>query len=205
MCIWFYISMVGVIVILPLYFKSLEHTNLDNKYGKEKGKKIGAIYGMISGWSFFIFWFGIWISPQPEFTIPFLQQLILIPIVSFSIPLLNLCIFLFFTIIAIWLGIAGVKGTTLETSETHRAKKIINDGVYSIVRHPQYLGGLFGHIGITFLLSSLYSLLCFPLMVTIVYFISKKEEKELIKEFGDAYENYQKKVPMLIPRFKRNK
>jgi protein-S-isoprenylcysteine O-methyltransferase Ste14 len=197
--------MVGVIVILPLYFKSLEHTNLDNKYGKEKGKKIGAIYGMISGWSFFIFWFGIWISPQPEFTIPFLQQLILIPIVSFSIPLLNLCIFLFFTIIAIWLGIAGVKGTTLETSETHRAKKIVNDGVYSIVRHPQYLGGLLGHIGITFLLSSLYSLLCFPLMVTIVYFISKKEEKELIKEFGDAYENYQKKVPMLIPRFKRNK
>ena len=205
MYIWFYVSIVGEIAILPLYFKSLEHTKLDKRYGKEKGKKIGTIYGMISGWCFFIFWFGIWISPQPRFTIPFLQPLILIPIISFSIPLLNLCIFIPFTIIAFWLGIAGVKGTTLETSETHRAKTIVIDGIYSIIRHPQYLGGLFGHIGITFLLSALYSLICLPLMVIIVYIISKKEEKELIKEFGVIYENYKNDVPMFVPRLKRNK
>jgi protein-S-isoprenylcysteine O-methyltransferase Ste14 len=33
--------------------------------------------------------------------------------------------------------------------------------------------------------------------------MSWKEEKELIKEFGDKYIRYKKKVPMLIPRLKK--
>jgi len=51
----------------------------------------------------------------------------------------------------------GVKTTTLETAETHRAKEIVNTGIYSVVRHPQYLGGLFGHIGIGIVLSAFYA------------------------------------------------
>jgi len=34
--------------MLP-YFLSLEHLKLEEKYGKQKGKKIGAILGVISG------------------------------------------------------------------------------------------------------------------------------------------------------------
>ena len=40
-------------------------------------------------------------------------------------------------------------------------------------------------------------------MIVLVYVISKKEEEELIKEFGKEYENYKKKVPMLIPRLRK--
>ncbi|MGQ9721560.1 MAG: methyltransferase family protein [Candidatus Jordarchaeum sp.] len=75
--------------------------------------------------------------------------------------------------------------------------------VYSIVRHPQYLGGFLAHVGITFLLSAWYSLIFTLVMVVIIYTISWKEEKELIKEFGKEYSDYQKQVPMLIPGFKR--
>ena len=40
-------------------------------------------------------------------------------------------------------------------------------------------------------------------MIVIVYLISWKEERELIKELGKEYEEYKKRVPMLIPRVRR--
>jgi len=87
-------------------------------------------------------------------------------------------------------------------SETHRTERVVTTGVYSIVRHPQYLGGLLAHLGISFLLSASYSLLSTPLMITLLYLISRREEEELTKEFGKKYEDYKKRVPMLIPRLK---
>jgi hypothetical protein len=40
MFIWFFVSLFGFIAILPLYFLSLEHLKLEEKYGGIKGKKI---------------------------------------------------------------------------------------------------------------------------------------------------------------------
>ena len=100
-----------------------------------------------------------------------------------------------------WFGIKGVTQTTLKVAETHRPTKIVETGVYSIVRHPQYLGGLLAHIAFSFLLSGLYSLLSTPLIVTLIYLISRKEESELNKEFGQDYLNYKKKTPMLLPKW----
>ena len=188
---------------IPLHFLSVEHLKLQKRYGLEKGTKIGEISGLISGWGFFFFWMGIWVSPQPRFTIPFLQNLsVLLPVIDFSIPLLHLIICTSLLITGAWLAIKGVKETTLKVAETHRTETIVTKGVYSIVRHPQYLGGLLAHVGISFLLSAQYSLLLTPLMVVLIYLISRKEEKELIREFGKEYEDYKKKVPMLIPKLR---
>ena len=204
MYVWFSICMIGVIAVIPLHFLSVEHVKLQGKYGNEKGIRIGEIYGLISGWGFYIFWMGIWISPQVRFTVPILQHIsFLVPIVNFSIPLLHIVLGIIFIVPGAWLGIAGVKETTLKVAETHRTDKIITTGVYSLIRHPQYLGGLLSHIGISFLLSAWYSLLVTPLMIILVYLISWKEEKELIIEFDKEYEDYKKKVPMLIPRIKK--
>ncbi|MDH5448211.1 MAG: isoprenylcysteine carboxylmethyltransferase family protein [Candidatus Bathyarchaeota archaeon] len=203
MCIWFLISILGAIATIPLHFLSVEHLKLQERYGKGKGTKIGEIYGLISGWGFFFFWMGIWGSPQHRFTIPILQNLsVLLPVVNFPIPLLHLTICISFLIAGAWLAINGVKETTLKAAETHRTEKIVTRGSYSIVRHPQYLGGLLAHVGISFLLSAWYSLLSTPLMIVLVFLISRKEEEELIKEFGKEYEDYKKKVPMLIPRLR---
>ncbi|MDH5702194.1 MAG: isoprenylcysteine carboxylmethyltransferase family protein [Candidatus Bathyarchaeota archaeon] len=200
---WFFISILGLIAAVPLHFLSVEHLKLQKRYGREKGNKIGEIYGLISGWGFFFFWIGIWFSPQPRFTIPLFQNLSgFVPVVSFSIPLLHLIICAPFLIAGSWLAIKGVKETTLKVAETHRTETIVTKGVYSIARHPQYLGGLLAHAGISFLLSAGYSLLLTPLTVVLIYLISKKEEEELIKEFGKEYEDYKKKVPMLIPRLR---
>ena len=204
MYIWFFICVLGAIATIPLHFLSVEHLKLQERYGKEKGTKIGEIYGLISGWGFFFFWIGIWVSPQPRFTIAILQNVsVFVPVVSSSIPLLHLIICIPFLIAGAWLAIKGIKETTLKVAETHRTEKVVTIGVYSIVRHPQYLGGLLAHAGISFLLSAWYSLLVTPLMVVLIYLISRKEEEELIKEFGKEYEDYKKKVPMLMPRLRR--
>ena len=169
MSIWFYASLFGFVGIVLPYFLSLEHLKLDEKYGKQKGKKLGEIFGVISGWGFFLFWFGIWLSPQERFIIPFFQNFsIQIPMLDLTIYLINLLIFIPFFVVGAWFGVIGVISTSLKVAETHRAETVVSTGVYSIVRHPQYLGGILAYIGFSFLLSDLYSLAVTPLTIAII-------------------------------------
>ena len=201
MPIWFYISLFGFIAVILPYSLSLEHLKLEEKYGKQKGKRIGEIFGVVSGWGFFLFWFGLWFSPQDRFLFPFLQSFsIQISILDLPIYLVNLLIFMPFFVVGVWFGVKGVIQTSLKVAEIHRAERIVASGVYSIIRHPQYFGGILAHIGFSFLLSALYSLLVTPLVIAIIYVISWKEEKELTKEFGQEYVEYRNKVPMLMPK-----
>ncbi len=198
MYLFFLICLFGIIAELPIYFLSVEHLKFQEKYGEKKGLKITKIYGLISGWGFFIFLFGIWISYQPKFEIPiFLYNLNLL---GYLIPLFHLTMSIPLILIGGWFGIVGVKKVTLKVAETHRPKEVIKTGIYSKIRHPQYFGAILAHIGISFLLSSLYSMLSTPIVVFVIYLFSWKEEKELVREFGKEYEDYKKTVSMLIPR-----
>ncbi len=79
------------------------------------------------------------------------------------------------------------------------------DELSSVIRHPLYLGilvFLWGWFGFSGLLSSLVTALALTVYIRIgIYF----EEKKLVEQFGKAYKDYQKKVPMLIPRFEEEK
>ena len=200
MYLLFLISVFGMIFIIPFYFWSVEHTKLQEKYGQKKGIKIAKIMGLISGWGFFIFLFGIWISTQPKFEIPLFQYNLII--IGYPIPLFHLIIAVPIISVGAWLGIVGVKAVTLKVAETHKPEEVISTGIYSKIRHHQYLGAILSHIGITILLSSLYSLLSTPLIIFLIYLFSWKEEKELIREFGKDYKVYKKNVPMLFPRIR---
>jgi len=196
---WFFICVFGMFIAIALHFKSVEHIEQQKKYGKERGVKIGKIYGAISGTMESIFLLGLWISPQPRFTIPIVSNLS-ISIASFPIPILHLIISLPIIVLGAWIAIRGVRAIRLEVAETHcTPKRLETTGVYSIVRHPQYLGWILAHVGISILLSVWYSILFTPILILLIYQISKKEEDELIREFGKEYKDYQKKVPMLIP------
>jgi protein-S-isoprenylcysteine O-methyltransferase Ste14 len=170
---WFVICVLGAIAAVPIHFRSVEHLKLHKRYGKTQGDRIGGILGFISGWGFFLFWIGVWISPQPRFILPIAPNLsIAVPVVNRSVPLLHLLVCLCFLIPGAWFGVNGVRETTLKVAETHRTERIVTQGVYSIVRHPQYLGGLLAHMGISFLASAAYSLLVSPLMILLILLIS---------------------------------
>jgi protein-S-isoprenylcysteine O-methyltransferase Ste14 len=195
MSFWFILSIVGLIAMVPLHFLSVEHDRLDSRFGKESGFKVGAALGMISGWGFFLFLIGLWISPQPSFVI-------IIPEATlFAFSVFNLMIAIVFLIPGAYLGITGVTEIGIRASETHRVDRVISTGVYSRVRHPQYMGAVLSHIGASFLLSGYFSLLVSPVVIIINYILCWKEELELVREFGEDYLKYREDVPMLIPKF----
>lgn len=202
MYILFFICVIGVITAVPIHFLSVEHLKFQEKYGKEKGAKISEVYGRLSANLLFFSLIGIWFSPQPGFITPILENTsITIPIINFSIPLIHLIIAVLFVLSGIWLLIKSVRELSRRVSETHRPEKVVATGIYTIVRHPQHLGWLLAHVGFSFLLSAWYSLLITPLIAWLFYLISRKEEKELTREFGEEYEAYKKRVPMFIPGF----
>ena len=203
MYLMFLISVLGMISIIPFYFWSVEHIKLQERYGQKKGIRIAKILGLVSGWGFFIFLFGIWISAQPKFEIPLIQYSL--GIFGYPLLLFHLILAIPLVLIGAWFGIIGVKEVTLKVAETHRPKEVISTGIYSRIRHPQYFGAIIAHIGISFLLSSFYSILSTPIVIIVIYLFSWKEEKELMREFGKEYGDYKKKVPMLIPRIKSKK
>ena len=193
----FIIFVIGEILIIPFYFLSLEHTRLQKRYGVKKGVRIGDMLGLISGWCYFGFWIGIWLSPQPRFTL--LNSSLLFEIFGFQVNLVHLILFLFFIIPGAWLGIDGVRSTGMKTAETHRPEMLVTDGLYARIRHPQYVGALLSHVGITFLVSGWYSLLVTPFMIFLTVLYCWKEEQELVREFGEEYEDYRQRVPMFFP------
>ena len=71
------------------------------------------------------------------------------------------------------------------------------EGPYKFSRHPIYF------FSITFLLfrptMDLFYLTFFICIVAYFYIGSYYEEKKLVRQFGEIYENYRKKVPRIIP------
>ncbi len=87
-----------------------------------------------------------------------------------------------------------------------REQSLVTEGVYSHVRHPQYTGLfliVFGE-GIVHW-PTVVSVVAFPVIVLAYTLLARKEEKQMLEEFGDAYRVYQKRVPMFIPRFTSSK
>ncbi len=193
--------MVGFLLDLPLLFRSYEHQELREKYGRERGDRIGEQLGLVSGYLYFGFWAGVWLAPQERF------KLNIVPagnmsMWAISIPLDHLLLGLAFLVPGAILGVAGVRAVSLRVAELHRPEQIVTTGVYSFVRHPQYLGGVLSHIGMTLILSALYSLAATPLVCLVNYLVAHKEETELLREFGEEYAEYRRRVPMFIPRLR---
>lgn len=96
-------------------------------------------------------------------------------------------------------GLLAWTGLKIIFGETREEPQVITTGVFSIVRHPIYLSLILLYLGFILLSLSLLSVLVWILIIVFYYMISRYEEKLLIQRFGSAYEEYKKKVPMLLP------
>jgi methanethiol S-methyltransferase len=75
--------------------------------------------------------------------------------------------------------------------------KLVVSGLYRFVRHPLYL---FGLVILWLLPLMTWNILAFNLGATIYILVGIQfEERKLLKEFGQAYADYQRDVPMLLP------
>jgi protein-S-isoprenylcysteine O-methyltransferase Ste14 len=79
------------------------------------------------------------------------------------------------------------------------AKKIVNKGLYKYSRHPMYLGFIMLLMGISFFSSSLLVLVYSIIFSILLIWQAYEEEKNMIRRFP-RYKEYQRKVPMILPR-----
>jgi protein-S-isoprenylcysteine O-methyltransferase Ste14 len=79
-----------------------------------------------------------------------------------------------------------------------RTTRLVDTGVYGVVRHPQYLGGILAIFVTTFLLYPhwLFAVLGVPGAV-ILYWSTRYEERRLIEQFGSDYQAYMQRVPRM--------
>ena len=83
--------------------------------------------------------------------------------------------------------------------QEEREQRVITTGVYSVVRHPMYLGATLLFIGAPLLMGSVYGLVLGFLLILLLAWRCLGEEKMLVVEL-DGYRDYQKKVKYrLIP------
>ena len=76
---------------------------------------------------------------------------------------------------------------------------LVTDGVYSYVRHPQYLGIFLVTSGFLLQWITIPTAIMFPILVLMYYRLAKKEEEEMASLFGDEYGKYKHSVPMFLP------
>ena len=76
--------------------------------------------------------------------------------------------------------------------------RLVSTGIYAVVRHPQYTGGIYS-IFVTTLLW--YPHWLFAVLgvigITLTYLSAREEDKRLIEKFGDDYVAYMRRVPRM--------
>ena len=78
--------------------------------------------------------------------------------------------------------------------------KVLDTGIYGLIRHPIYSGVIFLSLGLGLVFRAVYALVY--LLIAAVFFglITLIEEKDLIRDYGEEYNEYRKKIRWrLIP------
>ncbi len=114
--------------------------------------------------------------------------------------------FLIGAIFAIWSNIflskIGKGGPTdaFGISVSPQTKKLVTIGPYRYSRNPMVFGAFSLYASIVIILNSISGLIVLILLFFLmILFLKQSEEKRLIRDFGDEYIEYKKKVSMIFP------
>jgi protein-S-isoprenylcysteine O-methyltransferase Ste14 len=95
------------------------------------------------------------------------------------------------------------KRTSGRNTEHQKAETLNTTGLYSVVRHPLYLGNFFIFLGIILFIQTpwfiIFTILSFWLYYERIMFA---EEEFLREKFGEAFKQWAEKTPAFLPRFR---
>ena len=74
-------------------------------------------------------------------------------------------------------------------------------GLYTLIRHPQYLGLASAGLGLAIMWPRFLTLALFALMLLLYYWLAKDEERRMIHRYGENYASYQNSTGMFLPKF----
>ena len=87
-----------------------------------------------------------------------------------------------------------------ELYKAQKSRRLATTGVYSYVRHPQYIGFISVMFGFLLQWPTILTVAMFPVLVWMYVHLAHQEEREARTEFGDAYERYRAVTPGWFPR-----
>ena len=105
-----------------------------------------------------------------------------------------------YTLVATGIGIV-IQGWR-ELYRARREDRLADDGLYALVRHPQYTGlfmALFGEGVVHW--PTLFSVGMFPVIVAVFFGLARSEERRMLEQFGEEFRAYRRRVPMFVPRW----
>lgn len=125
----------------------------------------------------------------PICILPFLSQ----PRFSFQLWLLIIGIILIAVGITIE-AFAAYKIGIVPGGKTKEGNKLLNTGIYGMIRHPIYSGTIFFALGLFLILRASYALRYMPILIILYMMLTLAEEKSLLEDFGAEYKEYKKKA-----------
>lgn len=111
----------------------------------------------------------------------------------------NLAVLLLMAGLAITLfGIVSLGNSLTATPVPKATAELRTTGMYSIVRHPIYLGLILIGLGLTVPAGSLLTVIAFVLFIVLLSYKARFEERLLMKKFP-TYKSYAARVGRIIP------
>lgn len=82
-----------------------------------------------------------------------------------------------------------------KAGEYMEVENLIKTGIFSVVRHPQYLGFIFFNIGFIGITQEIFPSALAVVSIVLIVVGVRREEKELEEKFGNKYQKYKQKTP----------
>ncbi len=114
--------------------------------------------------------------------------------VPFSI---RLPISLALILVGLYMALAGIHQVFSDYTEQPR---MVTSGLFSLMRHPVYLGALIIYVGLLVLILSPLAFLAFLGAILLYNWLALDEERRMLKVFGDQYQSYCQQTPRWLPR-----
>jgi protein-S-isoprenylcysteine O-methyltransferase Ste14 len=102
--------------------------------------------------------------------------------------------------ILIFGGFILLSGAWRVLYDAQRTHTLATSGPYAYVRHPQYVGFILIMLGFLFQWPTLITLIMFPILVAMYVKLVRREEREVLAEFGETYRRYMAATPAFFPK-----
>ncbi|MDY0015224.1 MAG: isoprenylcysteine carboxylmethyltransferase family protein [Bacteroidales bacterium] len=119
-----------------------------------------------------------------------------------SIPLWIIFAAVITMIIGLWMVLLVMKQNKYSSRniEIQEDQKVIDTGLYAIVRHPMYIFGIIAFCSMPLILGSVYAFLLLLILCPLIFIIRILNEEKVLKENLKGYQEYTLKVKYrLIP------
>ncbi len=83
--------------------------------------------------------------------------------------------------------------------QAQRDGTLAASGPYARLRHPQYAAFTLVMVGFLLQWPTLVTLVMFPILLVTYWRLARREERDAIATFGEAYERYRARTPAFVP------